>query len=437
MITRTKLTLVLLPAILTLNILVPAKSHSAEELDRIIAVVNEDVITLNEFEMRVSDYARQLKLSQSESPELKALKKQVLERMITNRVQLQQATQFGITIDDIALNRMLEKLASSNNVTLDQLRDTLEREGIVFERFREQSREELIIKQLQQRMVANKVNVTDQEINQFVQKSLAQESDNTEYHLLHILISTPENAKPEDIKKSAEKARQLQAKITQGADFSELAVRESDGRNALDGGDLGLRTTSELPEIFVDAVRNLEIGGTSKPVRSASGFHILKVKNKTSNRQMVIQTHARHILIRTGADINDDQARSTLAELRNRLMQGEDFAELASQYSQDPGSKDRGGDLGWADPGAFVSEFKEVMNSLKDGQLSEPFRSQFGWHLMQVISRRDQDKTKANIEAQARKAIRQRKIDEELRLWLRRIRDEAYVEYIDKTISGE
>ena len=427
----------LLSALLLLNLFISVDTYSLEELDQIIAVVNEDVITKTEFELRTSDYARQLKLSQSASPEMQALKKQVLEHMITSRIQLQQAAQYGITIDDITLNRMLEKLASSNNVTLDELRETLTKEGIDFGRFREQSREELIIKQLQQRMVANKVNVTDQEISQFVQKSLAEESDNAEYRLLHILVATPENAKPEDIRKAGTKAEKLHSRLMAGEDFRELAIHESDGRNALQGGDLGLRTASELPEIFVEAVGGLEKGETSVPIRSASGFHILKIMDKTSDRQMVIQTHARHILIRTGADTSDEQAREKLAELRQRLMGGEDFAQLASEHSQDPGSKDKGGDLGWADPDTFVAEFEDVMNSLKDNQISEPFRSQFGWHLMQVLARRDQDKTRANIEVQARKAIRKRKIDEELRLWLRRIRDEAYVEYLDKSFVSE
>lgn len=423
--------------ILTTSLFSTTPAYPAQELDRIIAVVNEDVITLSEFESRVSDYARQLKLSQSASPETQALRKQVLEHMITNRIQLQQAAQYGITIDDIALNRMLDKLASSNNVTLDQLRKTLAGEGIDFGRFREQSRDELIIKQLQQRLVASKINVTEQEINQFVQKSLVEKSDTAEYHLLHILIATPENATPEDISKSNEKARQLYSRIEAGTDFRELAIQQSDGRNALQGGDLGWRSASELPEIFVDAVQSLGKGETTSPVRSASGFHILKILDKTSSSQMVKQTHARHILIRTGAGTSDEQARRTLTDLRQKILDGEDFALLASEHSQDPGSGSRGGDLGWSDPETFVAEFEEVMNSLKDNQISEPFRSQFGWHLLQVLERRDQDKTRANIEAQARKAIRQRKIDEELRLWLRRIRDEAYVEYMDKTYSSE
>lgn len=418
-----------------LCIFVPQQALAIQPLDQIIAVVNDDVITQNELKTRVADYANQLKLSTSASPEIKALKKQVLERMIRNQIQLQLASKLGIKIDDIALNRVLEQLASSNKISLDQLKSRLEEENIEFGRFREQTRNELIIKQLQQRVVANKVSVSDQEVSQFIQQNLEQKSGNNKYHLLHILIATPESATPDDIKKAEDKASHLHAEILGGADFKNLAIRESGGRNALQGGDLGWRKANELPGDFVTALKNLNKGDTSLPIRSASGFHILRLVDKTSTQNIVTQTHARHILIRIDAETSDDEAEKLLSKIKIRLKNGEDFAQLASEYSQDPGSKTKGGDLGWADPGNFVTEFEDVMSNLEDGQTSEPFRSQFGWHLLQVLGRRDQDKTLTNIEAQARKSIRKRKTDEELRLWLRRIRDEAYVEYIDKTLS--
>lgn len=418
-----------------LGLLIPVHTFAIQPLDKIVAVVNDDVITQNELESRVTDYASQLKLSNSTSPELSALTKQVLERMIRNQIQLQQAKQLGITIDDITLNRMLEQLASSNKITLDQLKSKLEEEDIKFSRFREQTRDELIIKQLQQRVIANKISVSDQEITQFVQLNLKQKSENDTYQLLHILIATPESATSEDIKKSKTKAMQLHSEILGGSSFKDLAIKRSDGRNALKGGDLGWRKANELPENFVTAIKELDKGETSLPIRSASGFHILQVVDKSSTQHVVVQTHARHILIRTGSDTSDDDAKSLLTRIQNRLKNGEDFAQLANEYSEDPGSKTKGGDLGWTDPGNFVTEFEDVMNKLDDGQTSEPFRSQFGWHLLQVLGRRDQNKTQENVETQARNSIRKRKIDEELRLWLRRIREEAYVEYIDKTLS--
>jgi peptidyl-prolyl cis-trans isomerase SurA len=416
-------------------LLIPVNALAIQSLDSIVAVVNDDVITKNELMSRVSDYASQLKLSKSSSPEMDALTRQVLERIIRNRIQLQLASQLGIKIDDITLNRMLEQLASSNNVTLDKLKSRLEQEGIEFSRFREQTRNELIIKQLQQRVVANKVNVSEKEVSQFIQQNIEQKSENTKYHLLHILISTPESATPDDLIAGKEKAMQLYNEITAGQDFKELAIKYSGGRNALKGGDLGWRKGGELPENFVAAADKLEAGETSLPIRSASGYHIIQLIDKSSNQHFVIQTHARHILIRTDSDTSDHEAEQLLIKIKTRLRDGEDFAQLASEFSQDPGSKIKGGDLGWADPGSYVTEFEDVMDKLDDGETSEPFRSQFGWHILQVMGRRETDKTQTNIEAQARQSIRKRKVDEELRLWLRRIREEAYVEYVDKSMK--
>jgi len=420
----------------SLCLLIPLHTSAIQPLDRIVAVVNEDVITQNELTSRVSDYANQLKLSNSASPEMEALKKQVLERIIRNRIQLQLAEKRGIKIDDIALNRMLEQLASSNSVTLDQLKSKLEETGIEFNRFREQTRKELIIKQLQQRLVANKVNVSDQEIKQFIQQNLEKKSESTKYHLLHILVATPESATPDDLTSGKEKAMGIYAKIKNGDDFKQLAIKFSNGRNALQGGDLGWRKGGELPENFVTAANSLDAGDTTLPIRSASGYHILQLIDKSSRQNFVTQTHARHILVLTNASTSDDDAKKLLDEIKIKLKDGEDFAQLANEHSQDPGSKPNGGDLGWADPGNFVPEFEDIMIKLEEGEISEPFRTQFGWHILQVLGRREQDKTQTNIEAQARNTIRKRKIDEELRLWLRRIREEAYVEYVDKDLSN-
>jgi len=326
-------------------------------------------------------------------------------------------------------------MAQKNNLSINQLRATLQQEGIDFADFRNQTREELIIQELQKRLVADKVNVTPQEVKQLLESNVAQDKSGTEFHLLHILIATPENASPEDIQLAQKKAENIYQQLLEGADFKQLAIRESNGSNALNGGDLGTRKANELPEIFLKAIEGLQQGDVSEPVRSASGFHLLQLAGSSSNVEMVTQTHARHILIRTSADISDDDARQTLLDLKQRIEQGEDFADLANEYSEDPGSKIKGGDLGWANPGTFVAEFENVMGSLKDGEISEPFKSQFGWHLMQVLDRREIDMAKTVMEAKAMQAIRARKIDEELRLWLRKIRDEAYVEYVDASLK--
>jgi peptidyl-prolyl cis-trans isomerase SurA len=402
-----------------------------QALDKIVAVVNDDVITQNELNDRVSDFIVQLKLDRNDSSQISALTKQVLERMINTRIQLQMAEKMGITIDDISLNRMIEQIAQSNDMSIDQLRSTLEADGIKFSRFREQTREELIIKQLQQRLVASKVSISEQETQRFIETNLNKNDEHEKYLIQHLLIATPESASPDAISKASEKAQQLLTEIKNGADFNTLAIHQSDGRNALKGGDLGWRTASELPESFVAAIKQLEKGETSEPVHSASGFHLLKLLDRSSNTDMITQTLARHILIRTSNETSDDEARALLTQLKNRIQQGEDFAALANEYSEDPGSKIKGGDLGWADPGTFVTEFEDVMDNLKEQEISNPFRSQFGWHILQVLDRRDQDKTQENLKAQASKVIHKRKYDEELNLWLRRIRDEAYVEYIN------
>ena len=419
----------------TVGIFVVNAASALQQLDGIAVIVNDDVITNNEIKARTNDFIKKIKASNLSARELIALRKQVTERMVRDKVQLQHAGRLGIKIDDVELNRMLERLAQSNGLSLEKMRKTIEADGLPFSRFREQSRDELIIKQLQQRMVASKVNVTDQEVEQFIANKQNKKSRNVKYKLRHILIGTPEAASPEDIQQAKIEAEKIAAEISKGASFEKLAINQSDGRNALKGGDLGWRKADELPESFTDAIEDLNTGGTSEIIRSASGFHLLKLENKSSGSETVMQTHARHILIRTGAKTSDDAARKTLLSLKIRVNKGEKFEDLAAKYSQDPGSKKTGGDLGWASPGAFVSAFENVMGSLKNNQISEPFKSQFGWHIIQVLERRKRDITQANIQADARRSIHQRKADEELQLWLRRIRDEAYVEYVDKNLS--
>lgn len=406
------------------------QSHSKiEPLDKIIVVVNDDVITQHELDSRTEEYKNKLRLNNLSEQDKSTLTKQVLQKMIRTRIQLQRAKKLGITIDDVALNRVLEKIAGNNNITLAELGNTLKADGISFSSFREQTRSELIVSQLQQRMVASKVTVTDQEIQQFINTNKSSKHPDISYHLSHILLSTPESAKPEDIQIAKEKADKLHDEIMQGGDFADIALRHSNGRNALKGGDLGWRKANELPIVFINAINNLQDGDVSKPVRSASGFHILKINKSSRQKETIEQTHARHILIRTGAQTSSEEARKSLLKLKQEIQSGEDFSDLAKQHSQDPGSRTKGGDLGWADPGTYVPVFEDVMSHLKDGQISEPFKSQFGWHIIQVLERRTKDKTDDNLRLQAKKVIHKRKAEEELQLWLRRILDESFIEY--------
>ncbi len=411
----------------------PSVFAKVVELDHIIVVVNNDVITENMLDNRVYDFQKQLKLGNLSGAEARALRKQVLARMIRDQIQLQKAKQLGIHVGDLLLNRMLERLAKSNKMTLEQFRDTINKEGMSYSRFRDETRNELIIKKLQQRLVASKINVSNQEIQQYIKQNQSQNASKITYHLRHILISTPEEASPEAIQQARKESYAIYKKILAGKSFKDMAFKYSDGRNALKDGDLGERKANELPALFVNAVKNLVPGETAKPVRSASGFHILQLVSRSNSSIMVKQTHARHILIRTSSQVTDEKARKTLLDIKKRIENGASFAQLASRYSEDPGSKTTGGDLGWAGPDDFVPAFETVMNKLKKGQISEPFKTQFGWHLVQVLGRRVHDQSKTIKINAARRAIQKRKIDEELRLWFRRIRDEAYVKYVDKS----
>ena len=284
-------------------------------LDHIVAVVNEDVITKRMLENRVEDFQKQLQLSQLSRIDPETLRKQVLERMIRDTIQLQQAKQLGITVDDLMLNRMLEQLAKTNNMSLETFRQTIESEGMSYARFRDQTRDEIIIKQLQQRIVASKISVSDQEIKQYIQQNETLDSSTVSYHLRHILIAIPEAASPEDLEEAKLKAESVYKRIQYGSEFEELAIRESSGRNALQGGDLGERKANELPQLFVDAVSDLKPGETSQPVKSASGYHLLQLVSSSNDQVMVKQSRIRHILIRTGSEMSDEQARQTLLEL--------------------------------------------------------------------------------------------------------------------------
>ena len=407
-------------------------SHALQQLDRIIAVVNDDVITESEFKQKINVFKHQLAASNKKIPNEAALNKQILERLILDEIQMQLATSQGIIIDDIMLNRMMEDLARGNKLTLEKLRASVIKQGQSFDDFREQTRKELSIQQLQKRMVYDRINISEQEVEQFIE--LQKQSGNIandKYHIGHILIATPEAATPEDIQTASDKATKIHSQLVQGEAFNDVALRESEGQQALKGGDLGWRSAAELPPLFMNAIKTMKKSDISQPLRSAGGFHIIKLVDLQTQQHMVRQTHARHILMRSDEITSDDQAREKMQAIKKRLNKGEDFAKLAEEFSQDPGSKNNGGDLGWSTKGRFGPRFEKVMNSLKLKQTSEPFSTQFGWHIIQVLERRQQDESTQLLESKARQALHKRKADEDLQLWLRRIRDESYVEYIN------
>jgi peptidyl-prolyl cis-trans isomerase SurA len=405
-------------------------SALAEELERIVAVVNEEVIVDSRLQREIRGVEAELRQQATRLPSPEVLRRQVLERLVLSRLQLQLAERNSIKVDDGELNDAVRNVAAENNLSLEQFRQALDKEELDFAEFRENLREQLTIRRLQQRQVVSRVNVTDQEIANFIANQAQQGNTTAEYHLLHILIALPDAASPEVIKEKQQKARELVDSLRAGADFQATAVAVSDSQQALEGGDLGWRKAGEVPSLFAGLVARMSVGDIEGPIRNAGGFHILKLAGIRSTGQSVVtQTRARHILIKTSELISDQEAESKLAQLRERILHGDDFTELARAHSEDPASAAEGGALGWISPGVMVSEFEEVMDSLKTNQISQPFRSRFGWHILQVLERREHDNTEEALRTRASKQIRQRKIEEELQNWLRQLRDEAYVEY--------
>jgi peptidyl-prolyl cis-trans isomerase SurA len=399
-------------------------------LNQIVAVVNDDVILRSELDSAVKEVSAQLKAKDTPLPSKPVLEKQVLEKLILERLQLQLAESNGIKIDDITLNKKMQEIAKENGVSLTDFRTVLEREGFNYADFRENIRHQLAIAQLRQQMVGNRISISDQEVDNLLASLKASQLGNIQYHLAHILIATPEAASEEQIQKARQRADKIVAKLRAGADFTQTAIAESDAPTALEGGDLGWRSAGQLPSLFVDPIKEMHPGDIHDPIRSPSGFHIIKlIAQRGDERHIVKQTHVRHILLKTDAVHTNEAVKARMDQLEIRLRGGEDFATLAKSNSQDTLSAAKGGDLGWVNPGDLVPKFEEVMNSTPTGQISQPFKTEFGWHILQVLGRREHDSTEEFNRSRARQLLRRRKGDEELFLWLRRLRDEAYVEY--------
>lgn len=401
------------------------------ELDRIVAIVNNDVITSTELDQHLDRIKQQLEQKNTPLPPAAVLRKQVLNSMILNEIQLQLAKSSGIRVDDEQLNQVITNIAKQNSMSLEQFRDYLQSHGYPFARFRQSIRKQIIIGQLRRNKIDDHVYVSAQEVDNQLKK-LSQADLDREYHLAQILIPLPESAGPNDIDSAQQKASEVYTQLNFGADFAKTAVSVSAGQHALQGGDLGWIKQGQLPTIFANVVPNMKPGEISKPLRSASGFHIIKLIATRSQQQkhVVTQTLARHILIKTSAIMSNSQARKKLERLRKEILAGKDFGKVARASSDDTASAANGGSLGWVSPGTMVPEFQAQMDKLKPGQISQPFETRFGWHIVQVLSRRKIDNTKAYMREQARQQIRQRKIAEETENWLRRIRDQAYVKIV-------
>jgi peptidyl-prolyl cis-trans isomerase SurA len=399
-------------------------------IDRVVAVVNNEVITRVELDRESTNAAAQLRRQGTPLPERDILERQLLERLITKTILLQYARQTGLRVPDPDLERALERIASENKITPASLREAVEGSGQSFERFREDVRGEMLISRLREREVDSKVTVSESEIQNFLRAQVAQEDSTVdEYNLSHILVSVAEQATPAEVKARRERAEEALSQLKAGTDFGQVAASFSDAPDALQGGALGWRPAARLPSIFYEAVKNMKVGQLSEVLRSPAGFHVVRLVDKRGNNTPIVvtQTHARHILIRLTEVVSENDARQRLNELKYRIENGTDFAELARLQSDDA-SASRGGDLGWLSPGDTVPDFERAMDALKPGQVSAPFKSPFGWHIVQVLERREQDMSKDRQRLTARQAIVSRKADEQWQEWVRQQRDKAYIE---------
>jgi peptidyl-prolyl cis-trans isomerase SurA len=400
------------------------------EIDRIVAVVNNSVITEFELKSRVEQALHQIEAQKTPLPPRGLLEKQLLERMITEKVLMQIAEDTNIRFEGLILDRAIARIAQGNNLSPEDFRKALEAEGVNYTSFREQIRSEMTISRLKEREVDSKLVVTDAEIDNFLANPSLSTSQQDEYKLAHILVLTPEGASPEKLAELKAKAEKALTELKSGADFTQISAAYSDTQNALQGGAMGWRAEAQLPRLFSAALASMNPGDVSPVLKSGNGFHILKLLDKRGkNVQMVVkQTRARHILIKTNEVVTDTDARNRLLQLKERIENGADFAELAKLHSDDL-SAGKGGELGWLNPGVTVPDFERMMDSLKLGEVSTPVQSPFGWHLIQVEERRDQDVTQESKRLDARRAIRERKSEEAFDDWVRQQRDRAYVEY--------
>lgn len=398
-------------------------------VDRIVAVVNDEVVTQNDLNERVNLVVRQIQRQGGELPAADVLTRQILERMINDLVQVQLAKESGIKVDDATLDRTIERIAAENNMQLPQFRQALERDGIKFARFREDIRNEILLARLREREVENAVVVTDAEVETELAREARETSGDSEYNLAHVLVLVPAQATPDQIEQRRRKALQALSELRRGANFAQVAATYSDAPDALQGGTLGWRASGRLPAIFLQTIEKLQPGEVSDILRSPNGFHIVKLLEKRGKAAVpgVQQTHVRHILLRAREGLSDGEARDRLQRLRDRIAGGSDFAEIARTNSEDA-SASKGGDLGWVAPGDTVPEFERAMNALKDGEISQPVHTPFGWHLVQVLERRSDELSGDRKKIAARQAIRQRKADEAYQDWLRQARDRAYVD---------
>ena len=401
----------------------------AEVLGKIAAVVEEDIILEQELDKEVATISQRIRAGNTPAPPEAVLRKQVLEKMIMDKLQRQLAEKAGINVTEDQIANSAADIAQRNNMSLEQFRAELEKQGMPYKTFLDNMRNEIVINQLRSREIGGRIKVTDREVEHYIETQGKSGAENVQYHLGHILIALKEGASAPEIQKAEAKADHLVKALRAGQSFTQVAMSESEDDNALKGGDLGWRTINDVPTLFAHKVSQMQADEVSDPIRSPSGFHILKMLEiKGLDNHVTTQTKVRHILIKTNELIDDNEAKNRLLALRDRIVDGDDFAKLARANSDDKGSAIKGGSLDWVNPGDLVKPFEETMNKLAINELSEPIQSQFGWHLIQVLDRKAKDDSEEHKKNLIRDAIRKRKIEEETELWMRRLRDEGFVE---------
>ncbi len=427
---KTKLIDRLRPLMLGAVLLSGAAHAAPQSLDRVVAIVDNDVVMQSQLDQRVREVQQTIAKRGGGVPPAGALEQQVLERLIVENLQLQIGERSGIRITDEELNQAVATIAQRNGMSPEQFRAALAHDGLSFDDAREQIKREMIISRVRQRRVAERIQVSEQEVKNFLNSDLGKMQMSEEYRLANILIPTPESANSTAIQAAAQQAGQVYQQLKQGADFGKLAIERSASENALEGGEMGWRKAGQLPPDFAKMLSSMGVGDVTQPIRIPNGFIILKLEEKRGGSESVLrdEVHVRHILIKP-SEIRSEAATKELAEkLYDRITSGEDFATLAKSFSEDPGSALNGGDLNWVDPDSLVPEFREQMADAQQGVVTKPFRTQYGWHVLEVLGRRATDSTEKAREQQAMSVLRNRKYDEELQTWLRQIRDEAYVE---------
>lgn len=424
---------VLLTSILCLLPLVGfAAKTSQQTIDKIVAVVNDEVITQSEFNQQYSAVKNEMMARDAQLPSEPALKKQVLSRLMDISIQLQMAKDNGIKIDDSSLDKAVDNIAKQNQLNRQQLREQIELQGMTFAQYRENIRKQLIISQLQQQLVASKVQISDDEVKQFLSKHDADESRFNSYHVQDILLALPEEPTSAQIQATKQRAKKLVKALSGGKDFSTAALATSENDEALHGGDLGWRKASELPAVFLRPIKIMKQGEVRGPIRTDNGFHIIKLVEKRNNKAKHIAKyyHVRHILVRKDALTTDHEIKQKLNKFRSRILKGEAFGKLAKLYSDDFSTTSDGGDLGWVGPGKTEASFTAQMQALAPKQISKPFKTSYGWHIIEVLGTKTQDDSRLVEENKARDILFRQKFQSELQAWLQAIRGAAYTKEI-------